>query len=51
MSSGLFRCEARPTTEKDPIKRRKQSIPESVLAGGHAARLSHCVVMLSEEES
>ena len=51
MGSGLFRCEARPTTEKDPLKILKQPIPESVLAGGRAVRLSHDVVMLSEEES
>ena len=39
---GLFRCEARPTMEKDPLKSLKRpALPKPVLAGGRAARLSH----------
>ena len=51
MCSGLFRCEACPTKEKDPLKSLKQRPTQPVLAGGRAARPSHDVVMLSEEES
>ena len=51
MGSGLFRCEARLTTEKDPLKNLKQSSPKPVLARGRAARLRHDAVMLSREET
>ena len=50
MCSDLFRCEASPTTEKDPLKSLKQRPIQPVLAWGRAARLSHDVVMLSGEE-
>jgi hypothetical protein len=50
MCSGLFRCEASPTTEKDPLKSLKQRPTQSVLARGRAARLSHDVVMLRVEK-
>ena len=51
LCSGLFRCEARPTTEKDPLKSLKHRPTQTVkLAGGRAARLSHDVVSLVEKK-
>ena len=52
MGSGLFRCEARLTTEKDPlIKYQTRFTQTRPSRRGRAARLRHDAVMLSGEES
>ena len=51
MGSGLFRCEARLTTEKDPLIKYQTRFTQTLLARGRAARLRHDAVMLSGEES
>ena len=47
MGSGLFRCEARLTTEKDPFKNSNKESTKPVLARGRVARLRHDAVMLT----
>ena len=51
MCSGLFRCEARPTTKKDPLKSIKHRPTQTRLSGGSRGQAEYDVVMLSGEES